>query len=79
MWNKTFLILWAALVAAPVTYEIYAAFHNNVVPTLTDVVSKYFPWWVTMPVLTVSFTWIWCHFAVQYKYPDWLIKKILQG
>jgi len=73
--NKAFLIGWFAIIAAMATYEIYTALHNSVAPTLTDVVLKYFPWWVIMPFLT----WLWFHFAVQYKYPNWLIKKILQG
>jgi hypothetical protein len=73
--GKAFVIGWFAIIAAMAIYEIYTALHNSVAPTLTDVTLKYLPWWVIMPFLT----WLWLHFAIQYKYPNFLIKKILQG
>ncbi|HEV1992495.1 MAG TPA: hypothetical protein VGR34_06490 [Candidatus Dormibacteraeota bacterium] len=75
-WNRAYLIGWPVLVFTVVVYEIWAALHGHVDPTLTDVVSRYVPWWATMPVLTLFLPWLWLHFASQYTYPKWLLKII---
>lgn len=73
-WNKAFVAGWIAILSTLIIYEMYAAAHGHDDPTLTDVVSRYLPWWVIMPFLS----WLWMHFFLQYKYPNFLV-RIFRG
>ncbi len=72
MWNKAFVWGWVAILSILIGYELYAVIWGTQDPPLTDVVSRYLPWWITVPFLT----WLLLHFAAQYKFPAWLSRFI---
>jgi len=63
MWDRVWVSIWYALIAAMVVYELWSLLdRREVTPPLTQVLVREVPWWVTIPFLI----WLLVHFIVAY-------------
>lgn len=74
-WSWWAKLIWLALTAAVVAYELWTNFNGSPkTPTLTDVTVKYIPWWITIPFIC----WLLIHFILNYgATKGWASKGIL--
>ena len=62
-WSTFYVYGWVAILAALGAWEGYALLHGHkgYDPPLTQLVTRYSPWWVTLPFIV----WLFVHFAVR--------------
>jgi hypothetical protein len=62
-WDRTWVSVWYGLIALLLIDELVSIYgHNFAHPTLTQVVSREVPWWITIPFLA----WLLFHFISAY-------------
>jgi len=69
MWSKVWIVLWGALLAALLAFELYSVFDKSprTMP-LTQWTIRFVPWYVGLPF----FGWLFVHFGIRYwKYTPW--------
>lgn len=62
-WDRVYVSVWYGLIGLFVMVELYAILdRRSMTPTLTQVIVREVPWWITMPFLG----WIFLHFLIRY-------------
>lgn len=65
-WDRIYVTIWYALIAFVVILDLYTIIdRRSMTPTLTQVIVRDVPWWITMPFLG----WMFLHFL--FRYAGW--------
>lgn len=67
-WDRVYVTVWYALIALVVVMDLYTIIdRRSMTPTLTQVIVREVPWWITMPFLG----WMFLHFLFRYLGREW--------